>query len=438
MPQQQNNIKHYGVEDLERYHSGKMSKQEMHALEKAALDDPFLSDAVDGYVHSQTAGSDISELKNKLHEKAGVKKLVQLKPKPISVLLKVAAVLVLFAGLGWLLYNNNLKKAEIAKVEENSNKNETTETAADKIADTTVIKQSEGTITLLPADEIKQQNNIGVPNNWSDSSNQYPVASGSTYYSLDQTATATASVNDSTSNAKPGNIYPNIIPESANNNFDNALTGKTAGIVVSPTKKIRGRITDSKGNPVSFANVIDKKNNIGVQSNREGSFALSTPDSAPKVDVNAVGYKTITKALSDDSTANNLVLLEQDVALKEVVVNSAFGNKKAQRAKSYPITFKDEKIQRITVTNAIPIQGWQDFYKYVSDSLKTLEQLGPAAVGTEVLVSFDINNDGKPIGINVRKSLCVTCDAEVFRIIQGSPAWKLNKKRKKARAVVKF
>ena len=31
--------------DIERYHSGKMSPEERHALEKAALDDPFLAGA---------------------------------------------------------------------------------------------------------------------------------------------------------------------------------------------------------------------------------------------------------------------------------------------------------------------------------------------------------------------------------------------------------
>ena len=35
--------------DFERYHNGSMSPLEMHQLEKAAMEDPFLADALEGY-----------------------------------------------------------------------------------------------------------------------------------------------------------------------------------------------------------------------------------------------------------------------------------------------------------------------------------------------------------------------------------------------------
>lgn len=48
MNQEQDHINHYSADDILRYLAGKMSPAEMHALEKAALDDPFLSDAIEG------------------------------------------------------------------------------------------------------------------------------------------------------------------------------------------------------------------------------------------------------------------------------------------------------------------------------------------------------------------------------------------------------
>ena len=39
----------YTFEDIQRYLQGKMSAAEMHEIEKAALQDPFLSDAIEGY-----------------------------------------------------------------------------------------------------------------------------------------------------------------------------------------------------------------------------------------------------------------------------------------------------------------------------------------------------------------------------------------------------
>ena len=35
-------------DDIRRYHAGEMTPQEMHALEKKALSDPFLYDALEG------------------------------------------------------------------------------------------------------------------------------------------------------------------------------------------------------------------------------------------------------------------------------------------------------------------------------------------------------------------------------------------------------
>ena len=38
-----NDIKLYTAEDITRYWQGQMSPQEMHAMELAAMDDPFLA-----------------------------------------------------------------------------------------------------------------------------------------------------------------------------------------------------------------------------------------------------------------------------------------------------------------------------------------------------------------------------------------------------------
>ena len=48
MQSEQNHI-HYGITDIEQYLQGKMSAADMHRMEKAALQDPFLADAIEGY-----------------------------------------------------------------------------------------------------------------------------------------------------------------------------------------------------------------------------------------------------------------------------------------------------------------------------------------------------------------------------------------------------
>jgi hypothetical protein len=58
----------YSAHDIERYLNRQMNAAEMHAFEKAMMDDPFLADAVDGYRSmpaAQSIQSDLAELKKK-------------------------------------------------------------------------------------------------------------------------------------------------------------------------------------------------------------------------------------------------------------------------------------------------------------------------------------------------------------------------------------
>ncbi len=64
------NIKKFTAADIEKYHKGMLSPKEMHALEKAALDDPFLADALEGYaVNDVNANADLAELQNRLKKR---------------------------------------------------------------------------------------------------------------------------------------------------------------------------------------------------------------------------------------------------------------------------------------------------------------------------------------------------------------------------------
>jgi len=113
-----NNIINYTAADIEKYHKGKLSTKEMHDLEKAALDDPFLADALEGYaVSGVNAAADIADLKQRLSEK------LEEKAKVIPInsgrnnfrLLRAAVVIAFIAGAGLLIYQFgfNNKKEEI-------------------------------------------------------------------------------------------------------------------------------------------------------------------------------------------------------------------------------------------------------------------------------------------------------------------------------------
>src|ERR1700712_1595999 len=113
----------YSATDIEKYHRGELSPAAMHAMEKAALDDPFLADAMEGYEVSaiqQPASpiqNDINDLQNRLA--ARVARENKIAPVIKFTWWKVAAAVLLFVGAGWIYtaINNKSTQQNIAKTE---------------------------------------------------------------------------------------------------------------------------------------------------------------------------------------------------------------------------------------------------------------------------------------------------------------------------------
>lgn len=118
-----NDKKQYSAADIQRYLNGQMPAHEMHSLEKAALDDPFLSDAIEGYgeINELNKGKvmeDIGELYDRL--KSRTEPYEKLVPLRRTNWWKIAAAILILAGTGTVVYtlvNNQPRKSSVAKTE---------------------------------------------------------------------------------------------------------------------------------------------------------------------------------------------------------------------------------------------------------------------------------------------------------------------------------
>ena len=112
----------YNVEDIRLYLEGKLTPQQMHDLEMAALNDPFLADAIEGmsqHGNNEQFAADVQELNARLNERVRKKRIV-----PITVnnlWWKVAAVLlIVITGVAVIIFtgeNNRLDNVRVAKTE---------------------------------------------------------------------------------------------------------------------------------------------------------------------------------------------------------------------------------------------------------------------------------------------------------------------------------
>lgn len=152
MPEESKNKRKYGVAEIESYYNGKLTPQEMHELEKAALEDSFLADAMEGYTHAPTPGADISNLKSRLQERQQNKGIVISidKKKNLFNLLKVAALFLLITGTGWIIYEFALNKpgTDISFNQETHIPGSATNSNLDTIKDQTQISQLPETSTF--------------------------------------------------------------------------------------------------------------------------------------------------------------------------------------------------------------------------------------------------------------------------------------------------
>lgn len=105
-------------------------------------------------------------------------------------------------------------------------------------------------------------------------------------------------------------------------------------IVQQSIKNIFGTITDTKGEPIIGANVLEKGSTNGTITDLDGKFQLSVPNNTSLV-ISYIGYQT-KEILVKNNTVFQIQLEEDTKRLEEVVV-TALGIKREEKALGYAV-----------------------------------------------------------------------------------------------------
>jgi TonB family protein len=93
----------------------------------------------------------------------------------------------------------------------------------------------------------------------------------------------------------------------------------------------------------------------------------------------------------------------------------------------------------MTLEEPEPADGWNNYDMYLANNLKTPESFKSKQRSGTVELTFDVDNNGVPYNIAVKKSLCDSCDKEAIRLVKEGPRWKRKlKKGGKATVTVSF
>ncbi|TDG37318.1 TonB family protein [Pedobacter changchengzhani] len=334
------------IDVLEDYLDGKLDGKAMHFVEKQALEDPFIADALEGLRQSPKRKQNFSILQKKLHDRIAQKpvkrKLWGITTQRMSI---AAAATVIFLSVSILFFmrENNRKNVETAQ------------------------RKSKCVIVNLDSNNALAANKPELKN-----ADSKTIAS-------EKNALIDKAIEDS----KKDKLAVNNKKVKAPN-----------AIVSQPT-----------------APVINEEI-VAVKSERVASVARVEQAKLSRADgnyVTAVDSNKINLNAGKDRVMSEVVAANVQLAKKKQIENAA-----QVSAKSASV------LNGKTTTSTKPIPAVADYDKYLSLNNKLANKTG---VQGKVLLSFNVNKNGRPENIKVTKSLSKEADAEAIRLIQTGPDW---------------
>ena len=419
----------YYMDLLKKYMEEKLSPAELRLLEKKAMDDPFLFEAMQGFSKSKMVphSEHIRSIRRKLHKKEKRRSIY------IRYILPAAAatVLLLFA------VSSLIKSDSTSSKPDNQNLMVMNEEE----------KESASTFdSLIQADAISEDFSI---------SNEAESASGFQSNSLEQNIPAPASTRASRdeemiqpsskesgdeiqSKEKLGAMEPNkTIPdesgdsdknindemddvadesmpvefekvkESASENTRRQSESRQREMPSPPPKlkrlegaesmiPIEGIIYSETKEPLPGVNILSLPSGLGTVTGVDGRFSLDVPSNEENLEISYTGYSRETLDITNNQNVE--LFLTQTENLSEVTV-SDFGS-------------------RIT---AQPVGGYLKFEAYITENIIAIPE-----IEGEVIVQFRVKKNGSLSQFKIIQSLCEACNEEAIRLIKEGPKWQTN------------
>jgi len=443
--------------DIEKYLRGELTPAEMHALERKALNDPFLADALEG---AQLSGvenfqADIASLQaslqNRLHSKSG--KVVSLWIWPM----RIAAGLLVLAASTFIIYSlveQNQSSNKIAQVEKApAAAEEKSATAADSTTTNTnavagdvhdddqellsmakpeepkpssvrshVVTKPHPAETKVSESEIRTLQDAQLAGEVEvekdEVKKEAPPLSG--YVNVDKVAAKSEPVTEAAEQSPTYAYTPEKKVAADDNAKPKAIAGAPAesrarDVSAVATTTIRGKVTSAEdGTGLPGVNVIVIGTNTGTVTDMEGNYHLTVETPNPELSFSFIGLESTEVEVGDEKEIDVAMNLDVSQLSEVVVVGYGAENK------------TEEEIP--TMEFAAPIGGRAAFKKYLEQSLRYPEQALENKIEGKVTVQFTVETTGKLTNFKVIKGLGYGCDEEVIRLIKKGPKWAATKR----------
>jgi len=424
-------------DDIRRYLSGEMSSQEQHALEKKALRDPFLYEALEGagIISRDDFSEDLKDLTSKINKRtqevqhedlrvaASAMKPIpegdlpypsesKLKNKthsqwiwPMRIAASVALMALVYFAITPLLEGDKQLAQQTSKPQEENISTDTLPQQAEapivlsdsKVSDQSISKSKKARKAMQPAEETAIQPPVAAEQLIDEE-----IKSGKEKITETQIAEIISE--------SPVVASETDRMEAKKEAAEPARAKGMAHGIASNQKVIQGHVSSAEdGTPLPGVNIVVKGTTTGTVTDIQGHYKLfsNTPD--PTLVYSFIGLQTQEVKATDQHDVN--VNLHYDVSqLSEVVVTGYS-----------PV--KDEANYEPVVKLAEPVGGRRAYDKYLKNSLQYPQQALDNQIKGRVTVQFTVRKDGSLDEFNVLKGLGYGCDEEVIRLVKDGPKW---------------
>lgn len=448
----------YTAADIEEYLSGSMPPAKMHEIEKAALDDPFLADAIEGFegMKEKEWRRQLITLHQHFKESSFSAKIIPLKKKAAYKWWKAAAAVLLVGGSIVTTYilstkNDQSKENSIAQsgAMEKNNKTKNAPIVTDLLIEDHVKAKSSATaLNDQSTVNVSSQSTTHTPGIKSDSNFMYKPPAPSLLQ--DYAKTTDGYYQKIPDDAQNRNIFLSTEREPANNALTrsnnqlyNGSNDERAREEVFHDKKLfkqqainqnfNAQVVGPDNSPLPFANIRLKNESLETYADAKGNFRLISPDSLLNVEIKSAGYLARTYTLHSNLPYNKIMLSEDNTIRKEKIS----GKDVVTSAKRLPS--RRATLLKDSVVNVEPVDGWDKYNTYIVNNIDLPKELTQNQLPREMEISFDVTSNGTATNIRVEKSMCKDCDEAAKRLIEQGPQWKAKKgKPAKARIRLRF
>jgi len=405
------------IENLIRYLRGKLPNKERHSIEREMNDDPFLSDAMDGYAKfsADSVKNDMVELEARLKGRVSETKTRSLKP-----FIQIAASIILLVGIATTVYILSDTDLPITEIAEQIHEEQETE-AIDKTAvseprqpetESTASKQEKERVRAKSKTKVNQKEEpVRVVQE--ASKEEFKSATGNEMPALEDEEQIGSAIAQAPIQKKQ--------IEAASASEAGLMELRSEESVEEGLLTISGKAVDMETfEPLPGVSIVVQGTTDGTLTDLEGNFSIETePDDI--IVMSYVGYLTEEISVDKLSKQEEPIALKQDLVEMDEVVVTGYGTQKKRSAKTVSEPAKiDMAAFEEGATQPEPIIGFKEFKAYIQEEKQVDENNS-----ISIKLSFVVDANGEISDIKV---LDTTIDRkykkEAIRLLKEGPEWK--------------